>query len=365
MRSVESAEIEKIGRRIGDAALDPGLWPAIMEEICHAAGATGSALLQADVRTPDIPRTASVDELFSAYFHDQWHTRDIRVRGAALLARGEPVITDQDVVTPEEMNREAFYNECLYANGFKWFAGVGFLAGSALWALSIQRTAQQGPFEEEDKRLLALLSPKLGEAATLSTAVGRTVVSGVTNALDLVRQPALILDRNGFVLDANALAEKAFGEEFYVKNRRVTLRNPQARADFERLIDQLRTTGDAELSLEPIVIRCERAPPILIRILPLPLSARGPFLGARVLLTLTSLTPKPAPSPTVVSRLFGLTLAEAKLASIIATGVSPGAAADRLGVSRDTARNQLKAVFAKTETHRQSELVALLSQLAG
>jgi hypothetical protein len=70
MRSVESAEIEKIGRRIGDAALDPGLWPAIMEEICHAAGATGSALLQADVRTPDIPRTASVDELFSAYFHD-------------------------------------------------------------------------------------------------------------------------------------------------------------------------------------------------------------------------------------------------------------------------------------------------------
>ena len=38
-------------------------------------------------------------------------------------------------------------------------------------------------------------------------------------------------------------------------------------------------------------------------------------------------------------------------------------AASALGISTDTARTQLKAVFAKTETHRQSELVLLASRV--
>jgi hypothetical protein len=41
----------------------------------------------------------------------------------------------------------------------------------------------------------------------------------------------------------------------------------------------------------------------------------------------------------------------------------PGIAARELEISRETARNQLKSVFAKTDTHRQSELVALLMQV--
>jgi DNA-binding CsgD family transcriptional regulator len=38
-------------------------------------------------------------------------------------------------------------------------------------------------------------------------------------------------------------------------------------------------------------------------------------------------------------------------------------AARTLGIARETARNQLKAVLAKTGTHRQSELVAMISRL--
>jgi hypothetical protein len=34
-----------------------------------------------------------------------------------------------------------------------------------------------------------------------------------------------------------------------------------------------------------------------------------------------------------------------------------------LKISRETARNQLKSVFAKTDTHCQSELVALLMRV--
>src|ERR1700747_1530696 len=110
-----------------------------MDEICRAVGATGAALLQSDVRTADIPRTAGVAELFRVYFADNWHTRDLRARGAPALMRGEAVITDEDCVTPDELRREAFYNDLLFPLRFQWFAAVGFCSGTAHWALSIQR----------------------------------------------------------------------------------------------------------------------------------------------------------------------------------------------------------------------------------
>jgi DNA-binding CsgD family transcriptional regulator len=43
-------------------------------------------------------------------------------------------------------------------------------------------------------------------------------------------------------------------------------------------------------------------------------------------------------------------------------GGSVEAAADQLGITYDTARNVLKSILHKTETHRQGELIALLGR---
>lgn len=55
--------------------------------------------------------------------------------------------------------------------------------------------------------------------------------------------------------------------------------------------------------------------------------------------------------------------AEARLAARLMSGDGINAAAIALGVSRETARTQLKAVFAKTNTHRQAELATLVTRL--
>jgi DNA-binding CsgD family transcriptional regulator len=88
----------------------------------------------------------------------------------------------------------------------------------------------------------------------------------------------------------------------------------------------------------------------------------GLLLGARVLLLLTDLGKRLVPKTRLIARTFALSVAETRIAERIAVGVSLEKAAEDLGISRETARNQLKAVFAKTGTHRQSELVALLSR---
>jgi DNA-binding CsgD family transcriptional regulator len=70
------------------------------------------------------------------------------------------------------------------------------------------------------------------------------------------------------------------------------------------------------------------------------------------------------PNPTTLKLLFGLTVAEARLASYLAQGKTPNEIARTLHLSRTTIRSQLAAVFSKTNTKRQSALVALLGRIA-
>lgn len=59
-------------------------------------------------------------------------------------------------------------------------------------------------------------------------------------------------------------------------------------------------------------------------------------------------------------QLFQLTQAEARLACLLADGASLEECALQLGITRNTARSQLRMVFAKTGTNRQGDLVRLL-----
>jgi DNA-binding CsgD family transcriptional regulator len=365
MRELDRERLNRVAARLGEAALDPTAWVPLMDEICGATGTKGAVLLQSDIRTPDVPRTAGVDEMITHYFAENLQTFDFRVRGVPRLLAGAPVIVDQDFASPEEMRNHPYYNNALIPFDLLWFAGIGFWAGEALWVLCLQRSPKEGPFESDDTRILAQLSPQLTQTATLSVAIGRSVLRGINNALNFVAQPALALDRFGSVLDANEAAQALFDDEIGVKGRRLIFRDREAARAFDTFIGQLRNTPYNDvLRSAPIVVKREGWPAIIIRVVPLDGPASGPFLGARALLIFSDLAQKSKPSSQTLRNVFQLTAAEARLASIVATGISLEQAAEELLVSRETVRNQLKAVFAKTDTHKQSELVALLSRLS-
>jgi DNA-binding CsgD family transcriptional regulator len=361
---IDPFRLEKARIRLGDAVVDPAIWPDVLAEISAAVDATGAGLLQSDVRTPDIPRSAGVEAEFSAYFAEGWHMADLRYeRVMPLILSGQNVFMDQDIVTPEDIRRHPFYNDFLAAQGFRWFAGVAFRAGPALWCISIQRTIRKRPFEVSEKPALVGLSQHLTEVATLSNAVGRKVLSGAIDALNAVSQPAVAIDRFGVVLDVNAAAVALFDDQTRIKDRRLHASDAAARSALQNMYDRLRVTSDlAALPCEPIVVRRHDKGPLILRILPVPPSAKVPFLGARALLTLTAVEPRPGPEASLLLSAFGLTPAEARLASIIAAGGNPERAAEELKIAKATARNHLKAIFAKTGTRRQGELVALLSR---
>jgi DNA-binding CsgD family transcriptional regulator len=359
-------KLEDAGKRLGDAVLDPLVWTELMEEICQAADAKGAAMLQSDVRTEDIPRTEAVSEYIDNYFHHKFHVADVRAaRGVPLLQAGAGVVTDADLFKSEaEMMRDPLYAN-LAGYGLKWFAAVGFRAGPALWGLSLQRTPKEGMFERDEVKALSQLSRRLTEVATLSNAVGRTAILSVTNALDLVQRPALALDRHGRLLGANRKMEAYVGREILVRNNRLVLHDSRADSELSEVIDRLKETSDVQACrLDAIIVRREGRRPLVLKALPVPPAARSPFLGARAVLVLNDLEGTAAVNPDMFGKVFELTPAQAKLAGKLATGSSMETAAAEMGVTVETARSHLKAIFNRTGTHRQGELVALLNRLS-
>ncbi|PSO16457.1 LuxR C-terminal-related transcriptional regulator [Bradyrhizobium sp. MOS003] len=133
---------------------------------------------------------------------------------------------------------------------------------------------------------------------------------------------------------------------------------------FDQLVSMIRSTPDAP-AIPRLADPCPRddKPPVVLRLLPVDGAARSVFLGARALLILSNLAPRPAPDPALISQALDLTPAESRLAALLATGTSIAGAAEHLRISRETARNHLKSIFSKTGIHRQSELVTLVAQL--
>jgi hypothetical protein len=333
MRELDADRLLKASELLGETVLDPVMWPQAMEAISRAVFATGAALLQSDNRTSDIPRTASVDGIFDRYFRDGWYLRDARFnRSVTRLARGEKVIIDHDLFSDDELLRDPFYNEYILREGLKWFAGIVFSAGPSLWGLSIQRTPQEGPFNARDKRVLVALSSRLTEVASLSTAVGCVALTSATNALNEVRRAVVAIDRLGRVLNTNRAAEALFSNQVSVKNSRIVVGDRSGQVALAKLLDQLRITPDTK-SLEganPIVIRLEGRPPVVIRAMPVHGAARTPFLGARALLTFTPIEMRSRPKGELLSAAFGLTAAEARLASLLAGGADLERAAEQI-----------------------------------
>jgi DNA-binding CsgD family transcriptional regulator len=79
---------------------------------------------------------------------------------------------------------------------------------------------------------------------------------------------------------------------------------------------------------------------------------------------LLDLDAQPEPTPRTLQRLFGFTAAETQLAVELARGRNLLDIANSQRLSRATIRSHLAALFVKTQTRRQVELVALLGRVA-
>ena len=172
-------------------------------------------------------------------------------------------------------------------------------------------------------------------------------------ALQVVGRGAALFDPDGGLIAANATAQSYFDPLL-----------PSKRAIFA--LD--RVSNEALFRLRLTISRNDLSGPILLRTCEgrafVVFALHSKWADDQVLLILIDPLERREPTPALLKQLFGLTPAEARIAIELVRGHGLKGIASALRVSEGTVCTQLKAILAKTNTHRQADLVGLLVRIA-
>ncbi len=240
--------------------------------------------------------------------------------------------------------------------------------GGRMVYLALWRGAAGGEFDAAAQALLDGLAAPLKRGVRLFFRIAdlerRQIVFNA--AIETTDTGVILVDPEGSILFTNPVADALLKAEdgLMLAHGKLRARNP---AETAALMEHVRCKA-AEQRAEPdwqvyspiALQRPDNPLPLTVIVRPGPpfYPLRNP-LQRTAMLVLRDPGRRPIPAHTL-TRLFGLTPAESLLASELARGISMEEAAAHLGISRNTARSQLQAVFMKTGANRQGELVRLV-----
>jgi DNA-binding CsgD family transcriptional regulator len=184
---------------------------------------------------------------------------------------------------------------------------------------------------------------------------------GLLEAFGLVGSGAILLGAGGHVISTNPAAERMFGSGIALLNGQLVAADRASNTALQEMLVAMRSPRASRAGQRIAIARCD-APPLLahaILIDRLTIECGN----AAGLLVLADPLARREPTAAVLQQVFNLTPAEARLASGLAKGLDLQEISELHGVSVGTLRVQLKAVFSKTQTKRQAQLVVLLARL--
>ena len=238
-------------------------------------------------------------------------------------------------------------------------------------ALSVQRRIGKPEYSDTELDMLTRLGSHIERSLRLGIRLMDTELSkmGLGEALARVGIGVFILNSLGRVAFSNPASQSMLGDSLNITEDRLVVGslavNLQA-SDAMKLVVKYRPE-DLLAGHRPILIhRRSSSRPLTLYVVPIPMAATtmNQFLTqARVIVLVIDPDSDSPPDPSLIRDVLGLTLGEARIASLVGSGLPPREAAEKLGITEDTARTVLKRVFSKVGVSRQSELVALLTRL--
>jgi DNA-binding CsgD family transcriptional regulator len=344
--------------RFREAAVVPALWPEVLEVVAECFNSNAATLVLTPTRAPLVAFSAGIEtvmrqQYFALPFPDpREHRVSPRIE--------EGFNGDHAYFSSQEIARDPFYQEFLIPRGFGWHAAAA-LGGGLL--LSLKRDLKRGPYEEAELNSLNQALPGLRAASRVASLTWRGTLSSQLTLLERIERGAILIDVQGRVMQVNDCVR--FGDGLDVV--RGALHAP-APGDRQRLQKFLAAAVDPELQCVSgantlILPRPSGRRPWVLDAIACTDALRSLHCRAAALVLITDIERPARASQNLLREMFGLTLAEAKLARQITLGHSLARAAATLGISEGHARQRLKSIFRKTDTSGQVELIALLTKL--
>lgn len=361
-----SATVQKIYA----AAADASLWEEALRAIEDYTGSTGAVLNLVPTQPTAVPfvLAGSFSRADCTEYAQHYMWRCPRIA----FGQSHPDIAihfDRMILSESEMDRDATY-EWYGKHGLRYYvAGWAGESGTHRAYMSLQRSRRQGHVEPEQVEQFALLLKHVAQACAFAVRLGTLEQQGHFNLslLDRVPHAAFVLGRSGNVVLTNAKADRLLdrGDGLLVVAGELQCRLSSQQPMLNRLIAQ--ALGSDPLQPRGGWVSIHRSSGLrpyaaLLASLDSPDDPFSAF-APKLLVIVVDPDATGVPDQHALRELFGLTDAEARVATALSAGHSLESAAASLNVQIATARSQLKAVFTKLGVNRQQDLVRLLASL--
>jgi DNA-binding CsgD family transcriptional regulator len=278
----------------------------------------------------------------------------------------------QMLAKPEELRKTAFYNElCLPAGTAHVLALNIFDDPTRNSHIGLFRPLEMEPHAEQELRIGHVLASHLRRAFQVGVKVRTAALhaGSFELAFDRLTVGCMLIDASGRLLFANAKAIAGLDGNSPLQVRRGVVRPRFAsdRGSWHAFLARL-TGGNGTPEGGAITLGQGSRHILGVRGVPLaPHKAEiwgvSPLPHQLGLVILSDVATEPRSLTQAVQSAYGLTPAEAELAAALVNGESVADYAERRRRSLNTVRTHLKAIFAKTGSSRQSELVRTLIAL--
>jgi DNA-binding CsgD family transcriptional regulator/PAS domain-containing protein len=370
----ETELIDRIYRTIAD----PAGWSDVLVSAADYLQCTGGMLVhqpRSDAQGMAVLGRLShelLDVYFKHYAWDVWSTamKDKPVGYVHLLG---------SLVDNRALTRTAFYADVLAPQGIEDGIAVNQPAlarAGGFGGFGFYLSAGAADDAEHNRKRLQRLAPHLSRALDATLQLGPLIDSSrqLARVLQLMPSAALLLDNRQRIVHANPAAEQLLRAADGLTSSsngglHLSAVLPAERLALSRSLAQaLRVAdGSGDLLGEPLrVTRLSGAGPLLVVPVPLPPPAFSLWEltdTARLLVLVIDPNGRSLTTATVLQAAFGLTPAEARVATLIGSGLSGPRAAQVLGVSPTTVKTHLARCFEKLGIRSQVELARMLSAL--
>lgn len=337
-------------------------WQDVVGDVASATGADMATLFYHDMAAGRgaITLASGISEAIQRDYASHFAPLNPWMAQIASAPIGEAIVGEQ-IVSRGRFLRTEYYNDFLKPHDQESGVGVTVRRDDSCFFLFSVLSGDSN-FERNSRRAayLTRLAPHLRRVSDFYQRQGSGAIIGVADGVDAAGGIAtVVVSTAARVICASRSGEAilASGDLLRIEaSGRVSFRDSMAQSLFDHalrgrhsdLLTKTLNVGDREITFVRVTED----------------SGSAIFMGGAVAIMLAPRGGPLMPGAERVAAQFRLTPAEKRVLEGIVSGARPAEIAASAGVALETVRSQLKAIYGKTGTNRQAELVRLATGLS-
>jgi DNA-binding CsgD family transcriptional regulator len=362
-------DLEQFIRLICEAAINSRRWENVLEELRLYLNGNAVALAEYnfDSKEGKILHSVGYDPQHLRSYAGMYASLNVWLQAKEWYTSGQ-VGVGEEILPSDELVKSIFYNEWLKPMDlFHRVYAVVSQQHQRVCYLEVVRSKSKGLFNNEAQLFLKNLLPYFELATKCNHHIWESIVT--SNALDQLPILVMVVDKYAHPLVMSRKAQEVLREEdgLYLSHEsRVCVSGTNRASKFNALVRNSAVTSAGNGRHKGGIMmlrRYDNRPPIWVVVSPLSRRLRrviGQEEDVALVFVYALEECMGMAQKIMLTTFYGLTPAEQRVAQAILEGYRLDEVANKLAISRNTARTHMKRIYAKTNTARQTDLIRLL-----